>query len=528
MTNPTSHRYTLPREAQPLEILQPLDPLGSMRIEPAVHGQRTYFDTFDWRLHAAGSILVEERAADGRARVCWRELADDRLLGLSVGEIPRFVRDLASRELREQLEPLIEMRALLPVVQVSVVMQRVAVLNKQRKTVLRLVIEEGVAATPGQAAGQRLSPALRLEPVRGYRRPLLQARSILEEKLHLEPAECLLEDALRRVGRQAQDYSGKLKVALESGQPTGAALRSILLHLLETMECNLEGTRADLDSEFLHDFRVAVRRTRSVFSQIKGVLPPQVLQRFRAEFKWLGRITGPTRDLDVYLLKLPAYRQSLPAGLQTELDPLQAYLEKHQREEQRKLARQLGSTRFRRLIREWRQFLEDDCAATCWPAKASRPIAQVADRQIWKTYCEVLREGDAISEDSPASALHELRITCKKLRYLIEFFQSLYPAGRIRKQIKALKSLQDNLGDFHDLEVQAEAMKGFGHAMQREEHDLPGETFMAMGALIENLARRQVAERQNFAERFALFARPANRKRCEQLFNPSAGDKEQL
>ena len=34
--------------------------------------------------------------------------------------------------------------------------------------------------------------------------------------------------------------------------------------LFATMAANLEGTRADIDSEFLHDFRVAVRRTRSV------------------------------------------------------------------------------------------------------------------------------------------------------------------------------------------------------------------------------------------------------------------------
>ena len=45
---------------------------------------------------------------------------------------------------------------------------------------------------------------------------------------------------------------------------------------LQTLRINEDGVRKDLDSEFLHDFRVAVRRTRSALSQIKGVFPAAV------------------------------------------------------------------------------------------------------------------------------------------------------------------------------------------------------------------------------------------------------------
>ena len=47
---------------------------------------------------------------------------------------------------------------------------------------------------------------------------------------------------------------------------------------LDTLEANVEGTRADLDSEFLHDLRVATRRTRSALSQIKAVLPAEITE----------------------------------------------------------------------------------------------------------------------------------------------------------------------------------------------------------------------------------------------------------
>jgi CHAD domain-containing protein len=172
------------------------------------------------------------------------------------------------------------------------------------------------------------------------------------------------------------------------------------------------------------------------------------------------------------------------------------------------------------LLQDWHAFLEQDYNPETWSEKASSPIGVIANRRIWKSYRLAIKAGEAIDNDSPPAALHELRIDCKKFRYLMEFFQSLYPLGKIRKQIKALKSLQDNLGDLQDLQVQAEALKKFGHEMQAERSNLPSETFMAMGVLIDMLYQRQKNERRNFAERFARFARPSNRRVCKELFNP--------
>jgi CHAD domain-containing protein len=86
--------------------------------------------------------------------------------------------------------------------------------------------------------------------------------------------------------------SAKPDLQLQPSMPAGEAARRILQNQLEAMEANEEGTCAARDPEFLHDFRVAVRRTRSALSQIKGVLPAPVLERFRPEFAWLGEITA--------------------------------------------------------------------------------------------------------------------------------------------------------------------------------------------------------------------------------------------
>ncbi|MGW8312184.1 MAG: CHAD domain-containing protein [Desulfuromonadales bacterium] len=519
--------FYLPEGSLPEPVLASLASLGEFLLEPPKSLLRTYYDTFDWRLHAAGELLVEEQEPC-QVHTCWRRIADHQLLGQCLTTVPRCLDELSSEPLRNSLTKLVDMRVLMPMTSIHLRLQRAALLNQERKTVLRLVFEDGKVDASADFPQQSLRMRLSLEPVKGYRKPFERACKLLQEQLELSPAGPLLDDALAVSGRKPQDYSGRLDVELHAGMPSGEALRVLLRHLLDTIERNLPGTIRDLDSEFLHDFRVAVRRTRSLLSQVKGVLPADVSRRFAAGFKWLGQISGATRDLDVYLLKLPGYRKSLPQQMQSDLQPLEDYLTRHQRREQNILAKQLDSARCRLLLENWQTFLETPREALSWPEKAEQPILAVANRKIWKAYRIVLREGLAINETSPPPALHELRISCKKLRYLLEFFQSLYPKKMLRRQIGVLKSLQDNLGDFHDLEVQADALRTFGHEMQSEQSDLPGEAFMAMGVLIDLLYRRQEIERRNFSDLFKRFAKPANQKACREMFKPVTLSKESL
>src|SRR5271165_2825697 len=108
--------------------------------------------------------------------------------------------------------------------------------------------------------------------------------------------------------------------------PAGRALASILTVLLDTIEANVPGTVRDIDTEFLHDLRVAVRWTRSALKVCGPALPGELARRFKPEFRWLGDLTTPTRDLDVYLLGLPAMSTGLAAAAEADLDPFRVHL----------------------------------------------------------------------------------------------------------------------------------------------------------------------------------------------------------
>jgi CHAD domain-containing protein len=247
------------------------------------------------------------------------------------------------------------------------------------------------------------------------------------------------------------------------------------------------------------------------------VLPQRILDRYRREFAWLGQITGTIRDLDVYLLNFDDYRNSLPDSMQADLEPLHVFLKRHWQAEHKSLVKALDSARYRRLVTDWRSFLEKPVSERSTLPNARRPVYEVACQRIWRVYRRILKEGRAIGDDTPAEALHELRKTAKKLRYLMEFFQSLFPAGKIKRLISVLKALQNNLGDFQDFEVQVQTLKRFSTQMVEEDMAPPG-TLLAMGMLIEGLERRQRQARQEFAERFGAFSLPENQAHFRAMF----------
>ena len=150
---------------------------------------------------------------------------------------------------------------------------------------------------------------------------------------------------------------------------------------------------------------------------------------------------------------MPKYRASVPAALRADLDPLDDFLVRHQEIEHGELVQFLNTYRFESLMSSWNEFLEQPLQDQTDRPEADTPILDLASRRIWRSSRRVLKKGKAIEPETEAEALHRLRIECKKLRYLLEFFSSLYSEDEILQLINALKRLQDNLGDFNDLEV---------------------------------------------------------------------------
>jgi CHAD domain-containing protein len=322
------------------------------------------------------------------------------------------------------------------------------------------------------------------------------------------------EDNSRQAAKGATGLS-----PLFPGLRGDAAAKAILLRLLEAIEANEAGVLLGEDPEALHDFRIAVRRTRSALGQIKGVFPPRTVSRFSANFAWLGQITGEPRDLDVYLLGFDALKAGLPAPFQDGIEPLRGFLARRAGLAHAGLARQLRGRRYRKLLADWRRFLLAPCPARPSAPRARTPVQRIASERLWKLFRRVLKEGRAIRPDTPAESIHELRKSCKKLRYLLEFFRPLYPPDETARIIKQLKKLQDYLGEFQDVHTRIDMLGRLGGEM-RADASVPTGTLLALGVLLAVLDSRQLALRKAFPGHFDAFANAGNRARFRGLFKP--------
>ena len=290
------------------------------------------------------------------------------------------------------------------------------------------------------------------------------------------------------------------------------SVRKILRRLFGLLHSNVEGVLENDDVEFLHDFRVANRRTRTVLSQIRGVLPSSVMDTFPPEFKWLGDVTGPRRDLDVMLLEMDSIRNQSAID-DDALGPLRIFLKEKLRLEHDLVQAALQSKRFQRLIENWGRFLDTGGGEGVWPPLASSPIIELAGPRILRAYRRMWKRGAGIGIKPPATLLHRLRIDGKKLRYLLEFFTELYSAATISRFIEELKKLQDILGDFNDTEVQLALIEEF-----RDQGSPSAETRTAASDLAEAITERHFQLRSEFAERFESFSSDESRQLYKRTF----------
>jgi len=470
---------------------------------------KTFYDSFDWRLYGAG-MTCELNHSKSLSELKLLDNKQGSLIAkIETDEVPSFAHQFADARFQTLLKPHLDMRALLSVCTLPYEAYSINILNKDQKTVLRLQIDEY----------ELLNHRVQLFPLKGYEKSHSKIAQVLQEKFDLQATPCstVLNAALKLQKRTPQDYSSKLAIKLKPDMRADKASKLIYKQLLQAIQINEPGTIADIDSEFLHDFRVAVRRTRAGLSQIKNTLPDEIVNNYATFFAWLGKITGATRDLDVYLLSYQQYKAVLPATLQDNIQPLYDFLLKKQGEAQKQLAEQLSSYEYSQQLLAWKEYLNKKSPKETAGANAQQDILTLANARIKKVYQNVIKEGEAINADSPAEALHDLRKTCKKLRYLMEFFQSLYPETEIKSAIKALKGFQSVLGDFQDYEVQELTLKEFSHEMMQS--NVPANTLLAMGVLVQYLDSMKCDARAHFAEQFDLFVEPKNTAMFKQLFS---------
>jgi CHAD domain-containing protein len=460
----------------------------------------TVLDTFDGRIHDDGLCL--ELRGEGELVLSGNEVVPARLARI-VGT-PRFARDLPPGPFRSRLAAITDVRALLPKLSVSATATPLALRDHNGKTTVEGVVLDAVEIDGNLAVGSRC--VLELHGAVGFAKPIRHALDAVAD-LDGEHVDEAVATALAIVaGADLAGYRDSPTVPLEVDTPAVEGFRDVLTNLAATIEANWAGTVDEIDPEFLHDLRVAVRRTRALLAAGQDVLPPDVVSEARAGFAWLGSLTGPARDLDVYLIEWHGYADPLGASAAAALEPVRALLDERSHVAHRELERRLQSDEAAQLMVSWRHRLATMPFLEPRGRDGDEPLGRVVDRLVRKAHRRLVDHGREIDDTSPAEQVHDLRKDAKKLRYLLECFGSLLPDDERKRFVQRLKALQDNLGAHQDAEVHVALIREIADELHRRPSTSP-DTLLAMGQLTERLEQIRVATRAEFAERFADYDR---------------------
>jgi CHAD domain-containing protein len=490
---------------------------ATARVVETTQERRVWIDTHDWSLYRAG-LLLEQRERGARsgnepgARGSERLLLLSDLGGTPLGRAPAGKRPVTERTLPEgpiadRVGPLTGLRALLPRLVAEGSASLLAVLDAEEKTVARIAVDGPFAADGGTSAAVT---RVRVEPLRGYDKDAERIEEVLATTPGLTPAGRSLFAALAADhGLTPGVHRSKPESKFSPKTAAGDVFADTFRQLLEIVRDNVDGTLRELDTEFLHDLRVAVRRARSVLKAADGVVAAEVRAKYSAELKWLGDATSEPRDLDVQLLDFGAGLTPVDAAA---VEPFRLLLQRRGRRSHTTLNRALRSTRFEAVLDGWAHELARVGAGG---PTATAPVGRVSRDLLSRTWLRVGKLGCSITPESPAESLHDLRKRCKELRYLLEFFACLYDPRTHKALVDELKQLQDNLGDFQDFEAQWFLVRD--SAAELRGTDAPIETLLTMGRMAHDLRHRQELARADFAARWSRFYDKENRKRFEAM-----------
>jgi CHAD domain-containing protein/CYTH domain-containing protein len=249
-------------------------------------------------------------------------------------------------------------------------------------------------------------------------------------------------------------------------RPAEEMARLVALHFLDQAATARHHLNND-DPEALHDFRVGIRRVRTVLRAFRRELRGGVTARSRRRLQRLARATGRSRDLEVHAAWVADQGDSVTVRQRPGIEWMLRRIGRVRKRADRRLDRVVSSSfprvhrRLKRELRSYRLTVRLD------RAPAGHSAARTIGSQIRQIAGDLESRLAAIHSIDQGRAAHIARIRVKRLRYILEPLH-----GRIEivaHLATSLRSLQDILGDLQDAETFEKQLARARKAATREQ-----------------------------------------------------------
>ena len=237
----------------------------------------------------------------------------------------------------------------------------------------------------------------------------------------------------------------------------------------------------DESIEPAHNLRVASRRLQGLIDFLYPAPAANGIRKLRRRLKKAREVLGELRNQDVMAWRiertLARKRTAHRAAWEAARDYVGKFRPKIAQKAHRKLTKLNLSELYVRLRRELTGSSPSEAAesarvisfpderaaadplAIVEPALAAHALATGSARRFSERLGELWRdfEAKAAASHEDVSGLHALRISAKRLRYLVEVAAELDVTGS-REALACLRNLQGRLGDWHDDQVLGSTM----------------------------------------------------------------------
>lgn len=226
-----------------------------------------------------------------------------------------------------------------------------------------------------------------------------------------------------------------------------------LLTQVDALQAEIQGALKGADIEHVHQMRVASRRLRNGLNLFEAFLPKKHTQVWQKKIRMITKALGQARDLDI---QIDLLNRCLAETLEDRLKPgynrLLLRLRQQRRLAQEKVNQTLIDLQEAGTLDTMSAVLTKLTAAAEGLYLYTPSLYQQAFEAISSNLDDFLSYEGFIFNPENVAQLHAMRIAGKHLRYTLEIFAPIY-GHALDPHIRAMKNIQDLLGEIHDNDV---------------------------------------------------------------------------
>jgi CHAD domain-containing protein len=253
--------------------------------------------------------------------------------------------------------------------------------------------------------------------------------------------------------------------------PQSPTLAEIITSQLETLQAHHQAVLETDDPEAIHKMRVTTRRLQASLDLLGHEFHAHRLKRRLREWR---RMLSLVRNYDVFIILIEKEAASHRSSQRGHYELVKSILHKRRQRRAARVRRYMQKVKIDAIARKLGLPLTSAVSESSSPPEVDptdaiektpkEPVAEkrfaLDEARIYARIAERLEqrmaEFNALAAQShpstDAADLHQLRIAAKRVRYLLEIISQL-GYGDSSRVLGWLRTLQDRIGDWHDLEA---------------------------------------------------------------------------